>query len=327
MDSPNDHAVMQQPALPVHRIPRGVWFLGFVSLFMDISSEMIHSLLPVFVVSVLGVSTTALGLLEGVAEGTVSLVRVFSGAISDWLGKRKLLALVGYGLAALTKPLFPLAGSFGIVVAARLIDRIGKGIRGAPRDALIADLTPQEVRGASYGLRQSLDTIGAVAGPLIAIWLMLSFRGDFRRVFWIAVLPAFVSVGLLASFVHEPPAPQTGTKQRPDFDWSVLRHFPRAFWFIVGTGALFTLARFSEAFILLRATGLGLGSNYVPLVLVVMNAVYAATSWPAGHFSDRVDRRVVLAVSGLALVASDLVLATAGGIPGLMAGVTLWGLH
>jgi MFS family permease len=298
--------------------------LGLVSLFMDVSSEMIHSLLPVFVVSVLGASATTLGLLEGFAEGTVSLVKILSGAVSDWLRRRKVLALLGYGIAALTKPLFPVANSFGLVVTARLIDRVGKGIREAPRDALIADLTSENVRGASYGLRQSLDTFGAIAGPLSAMGLMVLFKGEFRRVFWIAVLPAFISVGLLASCVHETriPAPR-----RARFDRRNLRHFPRTFWFIAVTGGVFTLARFSEAFLIIRASSLGMNSDYVPLVLIVMNIAYATSAWPAGHMSDRVDRRFVLSVSGILLVAADLVLAIAAGIPTFLLGVALWGLH
>ena len=308
-------------------IPRSIWALGFVSMFMDISSEMIHSLLPVFIVSVLGASAMALGLLEGVAEGAVSVAKVFSGAVSDWLGKRKPLALIGYGMAALTKPLFPLADSFGVVFVARLIDRIGKGIRGAPRDALVADLAPEHVRGASYGLRQSLDTVGAFVGPLGAIGLMLLFEGNFRRVFWVAVLPAFVSVGLLALFVQEPPNSAKPSGVRPQFRWRELRYFSRAFWFVVAIGGVFTLARFSEAFLILRATNIGLGNDYVPLVLVLMNAVYAASSYPAGHLSDRVDRRFVLAVGGVALIASDVALARAHGTIGLAIGVLFWGLH
>ena len=308
-------------------IPPGIWALGFVSLFMDISSEMIHSLLPVFIVSVLGVSAAALGLLEGAAEATVSVVKIFSGVLSDRLGKRKALALAGYGMAALTKPLFPLAQSFGIVVTARLLDRMGKGVRGAPRDALVAELAPLPVRGASYGLRQSLDTVGAFAGPLGAIWLMLAFHGDFRRVFWIAVLPAFVSVGLLAMFVHEPPDSLKSERVLPRFKWRELGQGSPVFWFVVAIGAVFTLARFSEAFLVLRANSLGLRNNFVPLVLVVMNAVYAASSYPAGHLSDRRDRRLVLAIGGFALILADVVLAQAAGIRGLLAGICLWGLH
>ncbi|MBI2816274.1 MAG: MFS transporter [Acidobacteria bacterium] len=322
-DSPTTPQALQG----LRSIPRSIWALGFVSMSMDISSEMIHSLLPVFLVSVLGASATALGVLEGVAEATVNVFKIFSGMLSDWLGKRKPLALLGYGLAALTKPVFPLANSFSIVFAARLTDRIGKGVRGAPRDALVADLTPPHLRGASYGLRQSLDTVGAFTGPLAAVFLMLAFEGDFRSVFWVAVLPAFVSVALLAFFVHEPSDSRTQHKARRPLRWQELRYFPSIFWFVVAVGAIFTLARFSEAFLILRANSLGLDNAYVPLVLVVMNAIYAVSSYPAGHLSDRIDRRFILAVSGVALIAADVVLATATGTASLMVGISLWGLH
>jgi MFS family permease len=308
-------------------IPQGVWALGFVSMLMDVSSEMIHSLLPVFIVSTLGISATGLGLLEGVAEGTVNLVKIFSGALSDWFGKRKPLALAGYGMAALTKPLFPMANSFGTVFAARILDRIGKGVRDAPRDALVADLVPREIRGASYGLRQSLDTVGALIGPLSAIALMLTFNGDFRRVFWIAVLPAFASVGVLALFVREPTSSLKQNEIPPRLHWKELRRFSPPFWIIVVTGAVFTLARFSEAFLVLRANSLGLSNDYLPLVLVVMNAVYATASYPAGHLSDQVDRRFVLASGAIALVIADIILARAASLTWLIVGISFWGLH
>jgi MFS family permease len=296
-------------------------------MFMDISSEMIHSLLPVFVISVLGVSVTALGLLEGISEATVNIVKIFSGALSDWSGRRKPLALAGYGMAALTKPLFPIANSFATVFAARLLDRTGKGIREAPRDALVADLVPHEIRGASYGLRQSLDTIGAFVGPLGAIALMLAFNGNFRQVFWIAVIPAFASVGVLGLIVQDRPVPSTPNKVRPRLHWRELHNFHRNFWIVVIVGAVFTLARFSEAFLILRANSLGLSNDYVPLVLVVMNVVYAASSYPAGHLSDRIDRRWVLAAGATILIVADLVLARAAGFAWLTAGISLWGLH
>ena len=231
---------------------------------MDISSEMIHSLLPIFLVSVLGASATGVGILEGVAEATVFVTKMFSGALTDWLGKRKGLALAGYGMAALTKPLFPLAGSYTVVFAARLIDRIGKGVRGSPRDALVADLVPENLRGARYGLRQSLDTVGALIGPLAGAVLII-VTGDFRTVFWIAVVPAFVSVAVLFRFVNEPAAPQKPSNARLAIHWRELRHFPQAFWSVVAVGAVFTLARFSEAFLILRASSLSLATAYVPL--------------------------------------------------------------
>jgi MFS family permease len=267
------------------------------------------------------------GVLEGVAEALVLVVKMVSGTLSDWLGQRKSLALLGYGLAALTKPLFPLADSFALVFVARLIDRVGKGIRDAPRDALITDLSPEAVRGASFGLRQSLDTVGAIGGPLAATVIMLASAGSFRLVFWVAVLPAIACVVVLALFVKEPSREPEARVTRPRLDWRELRHFSRAFRWIVAIGGVLTLARFSEAFLVLRARDLGLGLDYVPLVMVAMNIVYAASAYPAGMLSDRLDRRLVLAGGMLVLVGADLVLARAAGTLGLLAGVALWGLH
>jgi MFS family permease len=308
-------------------IPRGVWALGFVSLFMDISSEMIHALLPVFLVSVLGASVTAVGLLEGTAEAIASMTKVFSGAVSDWLGKRKLLTVLGYGLAALTKPLFALAPTAGWVFAARGLDRVGKGIRGAPRDALIAELTPQAIRGAAFGLRQTLDTIGAFAGPLLAIALMAATNDAFRTVFWLAVLPAIASVLVLVLFVREPerPAAPHGAP-RPKLGALVGGLGPR-FWWLVLVAALFTLARFSEAFLILKIADVGLGVGYVPAVLVVMNVAYALSAYPAGWLSDRVNRWAVFAVGAALLVGADLVLAFGSSIAAAGIGIALWGLH
>ena len=315
-----------QTAIGVHAIPRSVWALGFVSMFMDLSSEMIHSLLPIFLMSVLGAGATAIGILEGVAEATVLVIKIFSGMLSDWLGKRKVLALVGYGIAALSKPLFPLAGSFSVVFAARLIDRVGKGVRDAPRDALIADLVPEQFRGASYGLRQSLDTLGAVGGPLVASFLMLTSGGSFRFVFWAAVLPAFVSLTILALLVREPSTSSKPPASRVQLGWPAFGAFPPAFGSVVSIGAILTLARSSEAFLVLRAAGLGLQNVYVPLVMVVMNGVYAASAYPAGRLSDQIDRRLLLAVSAAVLVAADVLLAVATGVTWLIGGIALWGL-
>lgn len=294
---------------------------------MDVSSEMIHSLLPLYLTSVMGVGATAVGILEGVAESTVLIVKMFSGALSDWLGKRKAPTLAGYGLAAVTKPVFPLAGSFATIFAARVIDRVGKGIRGAPRDALVADMVPPELRGASYGLRQSLDTAGALAGPLFATLLMLASAGNFRTVFWIAVIPAFISVGMLALFVHEPPTVAKTASARPKLQWSELRYYSTTFWWIVTLGALLTLARFSEAFLVLRAGNIGLGNSFVPLVMVVMNLLYAISAYPAGWLSDRMDRGSLLAIGAAVLIVADVFLAQANGTTVLMTGVALWGLH
>jgi MFS family permease len=309
------------------RLPAGIWALGLVSLLMDVSSEMIHALLPVYLVAGLGASVLAVGIIEGIAEATAAITKVFSGALSDRIGRRKGLALAGYGLAAVTKPVFALAGSVGWVVAARFVDRMGKGIRGAPRDALVAEISPPGLRGASFGLRQSLDTVGAFAGPLLAIALMWAFAGDFIAAFWVAVIPAVLSVAVLLLAVHEPDRPADLRKVRNPLSRAEMRHLPRAYWITVALAFLFTLARFSEAFLILRADSLGLSVALVPAVLVVLNLAYALSAYPAGALSDRMDRTTVLLVGLVVLVAADLVLAATAGLAGLFAGVALWGLH
>lgn len=307
-------------------VPAGVWALGFVSMFMDTSSEMIHALLPVYLVSVLGTSALTVGFIEGLAEATGQITKIFSGALSDRLGRRKILAALGYGLAACAKPIFPLAPIVGWIVAARFVDRLGKGIRGAPRDALVADLSPAEVRGASFGLRQSLDTVGAFLGPLIAIVVMWASADHFTTVFWIAVLPAVVSFAVIVVAVHEPvrSKPQGAEKPR---SFRELGSLGPACWSVIAVGAVFTLARFSEAFLVLRARSLGLPVMLVPAILVEMNIAYALSAYPVGVLSDRMDRTVVLASGFGLLVVADLVLALASGTVGLGAGVFLWGLH
>jgi MFS family permease len=308
-------------------IPGSVWILGLVSMFMDVSSEMIHALLPLYLVTVLGVSALTVGFIEGIAEATASITKIFSGALSDYLGKRKWLAAFGYGLAAVTKPVFPLASGIGWLTAARFVDRVGKGIRGAPRDALIADLTPANLRGSAYGLRQSLDTIGAVLGPLLAIIFMAAFANDFTAVFWIAVIPAFISVAFIIFGVHEPERRHGLRKVQAPLSRRELARLSRIYWMIVGVAAIFTLARFSEAFLLLRAQSVGLPVAVVPMVLVVMNIVYTLTAWPAGALSDRIGRYGVVTVGFALLVLADLALAIGGSIAVVMLGVVLWGLH
>ena len=308
-------------------LPGAIWALGFVSLLMDVSSELIHSLLPVFMVGALGASASMLGLVEGVAEATALIVKVFSGVISDALGKRKPLTLFGYGLGAASKPLFALATGVGGVLAARFIDRIGKGLRGAPRDAMIADLTTREQRGAAYGLRQALDTVGAMLGPVLAIGLMLGLHGDFRTVFWVAVLPGMLSVAVLAVFVREPSAKGEGLR-RQKISRESLREFSGEFWAVVAVGVVFTLARFSEAFLVLRGQqALGLPLAWAPAVMVGMNLVYALSAHPFGKLADRMDRTVLLIAGLAALVLADLLLAWGGGLVGIALGVAFWGLH
>lgn len=295
-------------------------------MFMDISSEMIHSLLPVFLVGSLGASVVVVGLIEGAAEATASISKLFSGWLSDRLGKRKMLAVIGYGLGALTKPIFPLAITPFEVFGARFADRIGKGIRGAPRDALVADITPPEVRGAAYGLRQGLDTIGAFVGPLTAMGLMVLLANDIRSVFAWAVVPGAIAVLLLVVGVEEPRGAPAG-RRPPVIRWSDVRSMGRAYWLIVAVGVVFTMARFSEAFLVLRAQDVGLAVALVPVVMVLMNLVYAAVATPAGSLSDRIDRRILLAAGLGVLVLADVALAALPSIAGVLLGVALWGLH
>ena len=308
-------------------IPGSVWALGLVSLFMDLSSEMIHALLPLYLVTVLGASTLTVGFIEGIAEATASITKIFSGALSDYLGKRKLLAALGYGLAAFTKPVFPLASSIAWLTAARFVDRIGKGIRGAPRDALVADLTPADLRGTAFGLRQSLDTVGAVLGPLAAIIFMAMFANNFTTVFWIAVVPAFVSLAIIVFAVREPDRAPNARAVRSPFSRAELARLDVHYWMVVGVSAIFTLARFSEAFLLLRAQSVGMEITIVPVVMVVMNIVYTASAWPAGALSDSLGRFGILVVGFVLLIFADLVLAFGNSVSTVMIGVALWGLH
>jgi MFS family permease len=308
------------------QIPTGIWVLGFVSLLMDISSEMVHSLLPMFMVTTLGASAFAVGIIEGLAESTALIVKVFSGALSDYLGKRKILALLGYTLGAFTKPLFAIAPTIGIVLTARMLDRVGKGIRGAPRDALVADITPTHLRGAAFGLRQSLDTVGAFLGPLLAVGLMLLWANDFRAVFWVAVIPGMMAVALLFFGIREPGRHKDQKKSNP-IRRENLKRLSSSYWWVVGIGAIFTLARFSEAFLVLRAQQTGIPIAIVPLVMVAMNIVYAASAYPFGKLSDRMSHTKLLALGLVVLIIADLVLAYNHHWAVVLAGVALWGVH
>lgn len=308
-------------------LPAGIWALGFGSLFMDTSSEMIHSLLPIFMVSVLGASVATVGLIEGIAEATAAVVKVFSGTLSDFLRRRKFLVILGYALAAFTKPVFPLATSLGWVFTARFVDRIGKGIRGAPRDALVADIAPPAQRGAAYGLRQALDSVGALLGPLLAVVFMIWLADDLRAVMWLAVVPAFISVAILILYVREPERVSQQDPVKAALRWSDATHLPPQYWRVVLLGAVFTLARFSEAFLVLRAQDAGLALGYVPAVMIMMNLFYAGAAYPAGAASDRLRPRTLLLIGLALLVAADLLLAFAGEVAAVLAGAALWGLH
>ncbi|MDM0111905.1 MFS transporter [Variovorax sp. J22R133] len=314
------------PPSILRQIPTGVWVLGFVSMLMDISSEMIHALLPMFMVTTLGTSVLAVGMVEGLAESVALVVKVFSGALSDYLGRRKGLAVAGYALGAFSKPLFALAPSLGVVVTARLLDRVGKGIRGAPRDALVADLAPAHLRGAAFGLRQALDTVGAFLGPLIAVGLMLLWANDFRSIFWVAAIPGFLAVALLLFGLKEPATGRPAVRTNPIRRESI-RRLPRAYWWTVQVGAIFTLARFSEAFLVLRALQCGVPPALVPLVMVAMNLLYAASAYPFGKLSDSMSHHKLLVLGLMVLLAADLVLASGTHWAALFAGVALWGVH
>ena len=317
---------MTVPASPAKRLPASIWALGFVSLLMDVSSEMIHSLLPVFLVTSLGVSMLAVGLIEGTAEATALVLKVFSGVLSDWWGRRKPLAVLGYGLGALSKPLFAIAPTVGWVVTARLIDRVGKGIRGAPRDALVADLAPPGMRGAAFGLRQSLDTVGAFLGPLLAMGLMLLWANDFRAVFWVAVIPAALCVALLLVGVQEPERAASAVRTNP-IRRENLRRLGGAYWWVVALGAVFTLARFSEAFLVLRVQQGGLPLAWTPLVLVLMNVVFALGAYPLGKLADSTRHTTLLAWGLVVLIAADALLAFSDRGAAAWLGIALWGLH
>ena len=317
---------MSQATPTWRHIPKGVWALGFVSLLMDISSEAIHSLLPVFMVTTLGISMFMVGLIEGAAEATALIIKVFSGALSDFLGKRKPLALLGYGLGAFSKPLFALAQTTGMMISARLIDRVGKGIRGAPRDALVADISPPELRGAAFGLRQSLDTLGAFLGPLLAMGLMVLWANDFRAVFWAASLPAFLCLLLLVWGVKEPERSKELARVNP-IDRDNLKRLSPAYWWVVGVGAVFTLARFSEAFLVLRAQQGGLAMAWTPLVLIAMNLIYAGFAYPFGKLADKMPHTRLLVWGLVLLIGADVLLAFYNHGFGFWAGLALWGLH
>jgi MFS family permease len=324
MDDQTD--ISQRRFTTLSRIPGPIWVLGFVSMLMDISSEIVHSLLPVFLVSSLGASVAAVGLIEGIAEAASPIVKIFSGSLSDYLGNRKWLAVAGYALGAASKPFFAIAASANLVLAARFVDRIGKGIRGAPRDALVADITPPAYRGAAFGLRQSLDTIGACTGPLIAVGLMFLWADDYRRIFWIAVIPGALAVLLLSLGVKEP-AHVSASKGINPIRRSSLRQLSTSYWWVVIIGAVFNLARFSEAFLVLRAMQGGIRPALVPLVMVAMNVVYTLSAYPFGKLADSMSHLRLLVIGLGFLVLADLVLAQGSGWPTVLLGVALWGLH
>lgn len=309
------------------KLPTSIWVLGFVSLLMDTSSELVHSLLPIFMTTVLGASVFTVGIIEGIAEATAAITKVFSGIISDYFRKRKFFVVLGYGLAAISKFVFPLATTIGWVFGARFADRIGKGIRGAPRDALIADIVPPPMRGVGFGLRQALDSVGAFIGPLLALTFMIWFANDIRMVLWVAVVPALLAVILLIVAVREPAPTEHDKLIGQHVSISALKYLPLKYWYVVALGAVFTLSRFSEAFLILRAQDVGLVIEYVPTIMIVMNIVYALFAYPAGVVADRYSARKLL-LFGLAVLAiADIILAFANSVSLVYLGAIFWGLH
>jgi MFS family permease len=308
-------------------LPKGIWVLGLGSMLMDTSSELVHSLLPVFMSTVLGASMAAIGVIEGVAEGTAAVTKVFSGAASDYFRRRKFLVVLGYGLAAVTKPVFPLATSIGWVFGARFVDRVGKGIRGAPRDALIADITPPKLLGAAYGLRQALDSVGAFLGPMLALVFMAWFSNNIKSVRWVAALPALLSVLLLVALVREPEPEAHAARPAGRLRVADARQLSRRYWLVVALGAVFTLARFSEAFLVLRASDVGLAIGFVPAIMIVMNLVYATLAYPAGAAADKRSARTLLVLGLAVLILADAALALAASPGAVFAGAAFWGLH
>ncbi len=329
MTSPQPNSPESQASTKgVYRaLPKSIWVLGMGSMFMDISSELVHSLLPIFMGTVLGASMVTIGVIEGIAEAAAAITKVFSGAISDYFRKRKFLVVLGYGLGAITKPVFPLATTIEWVFGARFVDRIGKGIRGAPRDALVADIVPPKLRGAAYGLRQSLDSVGAFLGPLLAIAFMIWLANDIKSVLWVAVVPAFLAVLLLIVAVREPESPEHASATKNHLALTDAKRLSLRYWLIVALGAVFTLARFSEAFLILRAQDVGLSVSYVPAIMIVMNIVYAGFAYPAGSAADRLSARTLLAFGLGVLVVADVVLAMAASPWIAFLGAAFWGLH
>ncbi|HDV5710916.1 TPA: MFS transporter [Legionella pneumophila] len=307
-------------------MPSGILALGFVSMLTDLSSELIFSLLPVFLVSVLGTNALVIGLIEGFAESIALLIRIFSGMYSDYLGKRKTLAIFGYSFSALSKPLFALATNIGMVFLARFLDRIGKGMRGSPRDALIADIAPDNQYGAAYGLRQSLDTVGAIIGPLLALVLMIIWNNNFQAVFWVAVIPGVLSVLVLILFVQEPVKPDSAKPINP-IQPKEIKKLSHTYWYVVIIGAIFTLARFSEAFLLLRAYQVGSPITWVPLILVVMYLMYSVSAYPFGKLADTINHGKLLIIGLFILITADLILAFSHSLLFIYIGSCLWGLH
>jgi len=313
-----------RPAIKI-RIPRTVWVLGFVSLLMDISSEMIHALLPLFMAGTLGASAIWIGLVEGIGEGTALIAKVFSGVVADRFGHKKRLVFAGYFLGVISKPVFALAGSMPVVLAARFFDRIGKGLRGAPRDAIVADVTDESIRGAAYGLRQSLDAAGAFVGPLLAALLLLLWTEELRSIFWIALIPGAACLALILFGVEDNVTPTVNTKHIAWKDLKIV--ITPAFVQLVILGTLFSLARFSNAFIVLRAADIGIEHAWIPMTVVLMNIAFSLSSYPFGKLADKLNPMKLLALGMVLLALANLLFAYAANYRILAAGIVLFGMH
>ena len=308
-------------------IPRNVWALGIVSLLMDLSSEMILSILPIFLVTGLGISVLSLGLIEGLAEGVASVIKAFSGALSDYLKKRKILIVIGYGISTLTKPFFALASTATWIFTARFVDRLGKGIRGAPRDSLIADSTSTKIRGTAYSLRQSLDTLGALLGPIIAIIILYLTTNNFRFVLWFAVIPAVLCIVVLIFGVKETTLKKNISSKKSYFLFKNFSKITPVIWLFFLIVFILNLGHFSEAFLLLRSQEIGLKVSFIPIVFVVMNVAYAIVAVPFGHLADRGGFFILIVCGFLILVLADIILALTNSVGWMFVGIIFWGIH
>jgi MFS family permease len=294
---------------------------------MDLSSEMILSILPIFLVTGLGVSVLTLGLIEGLAEGVASVIKAFSGALSDYLKKRKILVVIGYGLSTLTKPFFALASTATWIFVARFVDRLGKGIRGAPRDSLIADSTSTKIRGTAYSLRQTLDTLGAVLGPIFAIIILYLTTNNFRLVLWFAVIPAVLCIVVLIFGVKESTLKKNISRKKSYFLFENFLKITPVIWLFFLTVFILNLGHFSEAFLLLRSQEIGLKVSFIPVVFVVMNVAYAIVAVPFGHLADRGGFFILIVCGFLILVLADIILALTNSVGWMFVGIIFWGIH
>jgi MFS family permease len=270
---------------------RNIFFTGVVSFFMDFSSEMVYPLVPIFLSSVLGVQKSVIGLIEGIAESTASLLKVFSGWLSDRLGHRKWLMVIGYGISTLSRPLVATAPNWGQVLASRFMDRFGKGIRNAPRDALIAESCEDLRLGRSFGFHRGMDTLGAVVGPAVAFGLLTYFNGQYRLVFWLSMIPGALAVLTIIFFIREIRVCPILEAERPKLGW---KSFSGSYKFFIVVATLFSLGNSSDVFLILRAQNVGVPVAVIPLVYLTYNVIYSLGALPAGILSDRIGPKPII---------------------------------